>query len=46
METSKKPDEKTEKWSKVKPDSSFAKFYELVWDKIINLDTQSEDYQM
>ena len=34
METSKKLDEIAEKWSKVKPVSSHAKNYELVWDKI------------
>ena len=43
METLKKPDGIAEKWSKVKPVSSHAKNYELVWDKIKDLDTQSED---
>ena len=37
METSKKLDEIAEKWSKVKPVSSHAKNYELVWDKIKDL---------
>ena len=45
METLKKPDGIAEKWSKVKPVSSYAKNYELVWDKTKNLDTQSEDHQ-
>ena len=45
METLKKPGGMAEKWSKVKPVSSFAKIYDLVWDKIKDLDTQSEEYQ-
>ena len=45
METLKKLGGIAEKWSKVKPVSSYAKNYELVWDKIKYLDTQSEDYQ-
>ena len=45
IETLKKPDEIAEKWSKVKPVSSYAKNYELVWYKVNNLDAQSEDYQ-
>ena len=45
METLKKLAGIAEKWSKVKPVSSYAKNYELVWDKIKYLDTQSEDYQ-
>ena len=43
METLKKPGRIAEKWPKVKPVSSYAKNYELVWDKIKDLDTQSED---
>ena len=38
METLKKPDGIAENWSKVKPVSSYAKNYELVWDKIRGLD--------
>ena len=45
METLKKPGGIAEKWSKVQPVSSYAKNYELVWDKINDLDIQSEDYQ-
>ena len=45
METSKNFDEIAEKWSKVKPVSSHAKNYEMVWDKIKDLDPQSEDYE-
>ena len=44
MEILKKLGGIAEKWSKVKPVSSYAKNYELVWDKIKDLDTQSEDY--
>ena len=43
MKTLKKPDGLIEKWSKVKPASSYAKHYELVWNKIKDLDTQLED---
>ena len=45
METLKKPGGTAENWSKVKPVCSYAKNYELIWDKIKDLDTQSEDYQ-
>ena len=34
METLMKPHGIAEKWSKVKPVSSYAKNYEVVWDKI------------
>ena len=40
METLKKPGGIAENWLKVKPISSYA----LVWDKVKDLDTQSEDY--
>ena len=45
METLKKPGGKAEKWTKVKPISSYAKNFELVWDNIKDLDTQSGKYQ-
>ena len=45
LETLKKLDGIAEKSSKVKSVSSHAKNYELIWDKIKDLDTQSEDYQ-
>ena len=45
MEILKKPGGIAEKWSKVKPVSSYAKNYELVCDKIKDWDTQSEKYQ-
>ena len=43
--TLKKPGGIAVKWSRVKPVSSYAKNYELLWDKIKDLYTQSEDYQ-
>ena len=43
--TLKKPGGIAAKWSKVKPVFSYAKNYELLWDKIKDLYTQSEDYQ-
>ena len=43
--TLKKPGGIAVKWLKVKPVSSYAKNYELLWDKIKDLYTQSEDYQ-
>ena len=43
METLKKLDGIAEKWSKAKPVSSHAKNYVLIWGKIKDLDTQSED---
>ena len=42
METLKKVDGIAGKWSNVKPVSSYGKNYELIWDKIKHLDTQSE----
>ena len=45
METLKKIDGIVEKWSNVKPVSSQAKNYEPFWDKIKNVDTESEDYE-
>ena len=45
LETLKKLDGIAEKSSKVKSVSSHAKNYELVWDKIKDLDTQSKDYE-
>ena len=45
MEILKKPGGIAEKWLKVRPVSSYAKNYKLIWDKIKDLDTQSEDYQ-
>ena len=45
MEILKKLDGIAEKSSKVKSVSSHAKNYELVWDKIKDLDTQSKDYE-
>ena len=45
METLKKPGGIAEKWPKVKPVSFYAKNYELVWNKIKDLDRQSENYQ-
>ena len=45
MEILKKPGGIAEKWLKVRPVSSYVKNYKLVWDKIKDLDTQSEDYQ-
>ena len=45
MKTLKKSDGIVKTWPKVKAVSSYAKNYELVWDKIKDLDTQSEDYQ-
>ena len=44
METLKKLDGIAEKWSKAKPVSSHAKNYELIWDRIKDLNTQSEDH--
>ena len=45
IEILKKPDGTAEKQSQVKPVSSYAKIYELIWDKTRYLDTQSEDNQ-
>ena len=45
METLKKLDGIVEKWSNVRPVSSQAKNYEPFWDKIKNVDTESEDYE-
>ena len=44
METLKKLDGIAEKWSKAKPVSSHAKNYELIWDRIKDLNAQSEDH--
>ena len=35
----------TEKWSKMKPVSTYACNFELVWNKIKDLDIKSEDYE-
>ena len=45
METLKNLGGTAKKWLKVQPVSSYAKNYELVWDKIKDLDKPSEDYR-